>query len=240
MSHFDGYGKFALDEVTPLVQNGRYIIQEYAEKRIFLDVVEKLKPFPSDRLLDIGCGLGAGLIPLSALVGKAIGCDHPNVIRRLRRMIDLPHIELAEGDFLDVVFEERFTKIICYSVLPCLPSRQTLYAFIDKALSLLELNGRMLLGDLVNSDRKARFASSARGEAFQKQWDMDMHQVGPVKPGGDFGYSVATEMDDRFILDIVSYIRARGFDAFLVPQMQDLPFGNTREDILVVGPEYKD
>ena len=39
--------------------------------------------------------------------------------------------------------------------------------------------------------------------------------------------------DDVLVLEIVAFIRGKGFEAFLLPQPIDLPFGGSREDILV-------
>lgn len=41
--------------------------------------------------------------------------------------------------------------------------------------------------------------------------------------------------DDALALDLMAFIRGKGFEAFLLPQSIDLPFGATREDILVVA-----
>ena len=42
--------------------------------------------------------------------------------------------------------------------------------------------------------------------------------------------------DDALVLRLVAVLRARGFSAYLLPQPPDLPFGNTREDILACRP----
>lgn len=39
--------------------------------------------------------------------------------------------------------------------------------------------------------------------------------------------------DDEVILDLIRRFREVGFSAFVLPQDPALPFGNTREDILV-------
>jgi cyclopropane fatty-acyl-phospholipid synthase-like methyltransferase len=52
---------------------GRCSIQKEAEKRIVFDVVEKLNIQSSDNLLDIGCGMGNILIPLSFISKSVVG-----------------------------------------------------------------------------------------------------------------------------------------------------------------------
>lgn len=244
MSHFDVYGRMALvDDVSETSQNGRYLAQKKAEKNIPADITSKLKPTSHDHFLDIGCGLGLNLSPFADIVEKATGCDHPNVIAKLKKIYPDTQVELLGGNFLDLDFSTKYTKILAYSVLPALPNKDVLYAFVDKALDLLHPMGRALLGDLSNIDKKNRFMSSERGKAFQKQWEnlrsesKNEQDVSQFQEKEDL-FSVT--IDDKFTMDLVRHIRKRGFHAYVVNQPQNLPFGNTREDILIVGPEYKD
>ena len=86
MSHYNLYGKMASDlSIASINQNGRYHAQQDAERYIPIDVMDKLDLRPDDHFLDIGCGLGTNLIPLSPHVNHAAGCDHPNVIERLKQ-----------------------------------------------------------------------------------------------------------------------------------------------------------
>jgi len=168
MSQYDNYGKMAAAGVTGILQNGRYISQKEAEQYVPDDVVKKLKINKEDTFLDIGCGLGLNLIPISKIVHLAFACDHPNVIKILSEK-DLPaNINFYEGDFMTYATNRSFTKILLYSVINTLANEKILFSFIDKALSLLAPQGRMLLGDIANIDKKSRFLSSKRGKLFQK------------------------------------------------------------------------
>ena len=42
-------------------------------------------------------------------------------------------------------------------------------------------------------------------------------------------------VDDSFLLDLMMHIRNKGFEAYVLPQPLDLPFGGSREDILVMA-----
>jgi hypothetical protein len=46
----------------------------------------------------------------------------------------------------------------------------------------------------------------------------------------------AGRIDDAFLLAVVMRCRSAGFDAYLVPQSEDLPLANRREDILIARP----
>ena len=244
MPHFESYGKMAQNNnIASITQNGRYHAQKGAEQYVSIDVIQKLEPNAQNSFLDIGCGLGLNLIPISARVSHAIGCDHPNVINRLRQQSPDLNAELIGGDFLEIEFTQTYSKILAYSVLPSLPDLNRVETFIDKTLSLLDPAGRALLGDLANIDKKKRFLKSQRGAAFQKEWEVlnsDYQKQDDISAFQEECDKKTVIMDDKIILDLVMHIRKQGFNAYIVDQPQNLPFGNTREDILILGSEYKD
>ena len=43
--------------------------------------------------------------------------------------------------------------------------------------------------------------------------------------------------DDNHVLNFLKHIRLQGFHAYILAQSSQLPFGHTREDILVIHPE---
>lgn len=244
MPHYNTYGKMAADTaIESITQNGRYHAQKDAEQYVSIDVIQKLVPDAHDSFLDIGCGLGLNLIPISARVSRAAGCDHPNVINRLKQQSPDLNADLIGGDFFEIEFTRPYSKVLAYSVLPSLPDLYTVKAFIDKTLALLEPAGRALLGDLANIDKKKRFLKSERGVAFQKEWEVlssDYRKQDDISAFLVEADKRAVIIDDNTILDLIMHIRKQGFHAYMVDQPQKLPFGNTREDILILGPEYKD
>ena len=132
MSQFDVYGRMAAAGVTEILQNGRYASQKEAEQYIPDDIVKKLKINRDDTFLDIGCGLGLNLIPISKIVRLAFACDHPNVIKILCKKDLLDNISFYEGDFLNITSNRICTKILAYSVLTSLENEKNLFSFIDK------------------------------------------------------------------------------------------------------------
>jgi hypothetical protein len=115
-----------------------------------------------------------------------------------------------------------------------------LLPFIDAAAGLLRPQGRLLLGDLPNADHKRRFQESAAGQEFQTEWERlskgataeDRLRV------EDFvgGLTTAGMFDDAVALEILAAMRSKGLHSYVLPQPEDLPFGRTREDILIVKP----
>ncbi|MGH1403784.1 MAG: class I SAM-dependent methyltransferase [Alphaproteobacteria bacterium] len=244
MSHYDTYGRMAQStEVSSVTQNGRYKAQQDAELHVPDDVIRKLQPTSQDHFLDVGCGLGLNLRPVSQMVETATGCDHPNVIAKLKQASPDIQADLVGGNFLELDFAQKYTKILAYSVVPALPDMDTVYAFIDKTLSILDPAGRVLLGDLANVDKKKRFLDSTRGQVFQKKWEelsSGQQQDDDISVFQTEQDRAAVVMNDAVIFDLVGHIRKQGFHAYIVDQPQNLPFGNTREDIVIIGPEYED
>ena len=100
MSQYDVYGRMAIDCINEILQNGRYTSQQEVEQFIPIDVINKLEINEDDSFLDIGCGLGLNLIPISKLVDIAFACDHPNVIKILCDK-DLPsNISFYKGNYV--------------------------------------------------------------------------------------------------------------------------------------------
>lgn len=240
MGYFDIYGKLAERDLDDVRQNGRYAIQADAVAHILPDVRRKLVFEPTDTLLDIGCGMGNNLLPLCDEVDRAVGIDHPNVIDKLKRR-DLPgNAELIGGDFMQVSLDRRFTKVMCYGVVPALPDEAALTALVMKVVDVTEPHGRALVSDFSNVDKKRRFLTSERGKAFQAEWQ----KLAAANPEDDvfaeFERFDTVTIEDAMVLRLVGAVRARGYHAYLVDQPQNLPFGNTREDLLIIGPEYAD
>lgn len=233
---FGNYGIRAGAELSFTEIAGRYTSQVESEREIFLDVVQKLDISPKDVLLEIGCGPGQILIPLSFLVSEATGVDHPEVCSVLSGRLKTDNLEVLGGNFLDVNIDKLFSKILCYGVLSTL-SPTEVEDFVLKALSLLRPGGRMLIGDFANVDKKARFLNSETGRVFEKDWrdrGLSSSKEDSMQLPIDTDRIVFT---DEIVLGLVGLIRRNGFHCYVLPQPEALPWGNSREDLLVVRPE---
>ncbi len=229
---FENYARRAKSGLTPTEVAGRYRSQAAAERRIVPDVLAKLDIEPDDTLIEIGCGVGGLLIPIGERVASCVGVDHPDVLTELRKRYDGANLTTVAGNFLDIDFKDRFSKVLVYSVLHCLADKDEAIRFIDKALGLLAPGGRMLVGDIPTTERKARFLASETGKRIDAEWRSQSQSAGsaPVELADDPNVFMPT---DGFVLELIGRIRSRGHHAYLLPQPTDLPFGYTREDILV-------
>ncbi|MFO6421845.1 class I SAM-dependent methyltransferase [Motilimonas sp. KMU-193] len=233
-SYFQAYGEraFSLDNHTQIA--GRYGIQQDAEKNIVKDIVAKLDLNACDHLLEIGCGTGNLLIPLSFSVSSCVGIDHQDCLKKFSQRSTIDNIHLLPGDFLTLPNSElgSFNKVVIYSVLHCLPDDAAVIEFIDKAFELLAPGGMMLLGDIPNTDTKQRFLASQEGQLFSQQWAQQVERATIAEVPFEAGLP-SCEFNDDKILALVQGIRTKGAQAYLMAQPCELPFGHTREDILI-------
>lgn len=234
---FDNYGKLARQVTDATLVSGRYTVQAAAEREILLDLVSKLQIHPEDTLLDVGCNVGNLLIPLSFLVKEITGIDHSSCIEKLRARFAGENARLIAGDFLNLAIPSNFDKILCYSVLHYLSDESEVLSFISRVLAHLLPGGRALFGDLPNRSRKLRFLNSPSGKESERQWQERLASSGTQGATVDLPADPNLVLfTDELVLEICKKCRADGFDAFILPQPSSLPFGNTREDILVIRP----
>jgi SAM-dependent methyltransferase len=235
-SFFDAYGELARANVSPTEMSGRYGVQALAERRIVDDVRRKLAIEPDDRLLEIGCGPGNLLIPLAYVVEEAVGIDHPDIIAQARRIFADSRIQWVEGQFPDVVISGSFDCVLAYSVIHYLSGFEEVVDFIEAGANLLKEGGRFLVADIPNKDKKKRFGESNAGKAFEVEWRKIANKQSPVSAQAFDNARGVGPLDDAGVLTIVSRLRSRNFHVYVLPQPPDLPFGQTREDILIVRP----
>ncbi|MEM4297261.1 MAG: SAM-dependent methyltransferase, partial [Nitrososphaerota archaeon] len=121
--------------------------------------------------------------------------------------------------------------ILVYSVLHHVFTEGDVFRFLDRSLSLLADGGEMLIGDIPNISKRKRFFSSQAGiryhQAFTGTSEVPEVRFNTLEPG---------LIDDAVILSIILRCRLSGFDAYLLPQPDELPMSNRREDILIRRP----
>src|SRR5262249_32321802 len=129
---------------------------------------------PTHRLLELGCGPGSLLIPLSFRVASATGVDHPDTVARARERFTDPRVTFVGGFFPAVALGGAYDRLLIDGVVQCLPDWKSVLDFVDRAVDLLASGGRLLIGDIPNADHKKRFLDSDAGKAFEAAWRQQM------------------------------------------------------------------
>ena len=236
---YGAFGALAERGTKPLLQADRLPPQAEAERLIVLDIVAKTGLRPSHRLLDLGCGPGTLSIPLSFFVESVVSMDHPAVVQRAAERFSPDNIEWIGGEFPKDRPSGDFDVVIIYNMLHCLTCLDEAFAFAREAGRLLRPGGRLLIGDLPNRDSKRRFQTSEAGRAFEEEW----RKLSAAVTAGESptlripsGSDMIGAFDDKTVLELAGRFRSEGFHAYMLPQPADLPFGRTREDMLVIRP----
>jgi SAM-dependent methyltransferase len=234
---YDAYGRLAALSSDPNIVSGRYGFQAGSEQAIAADVLAKLRPGPDSSLLEIGCGSGLLLHRLAPHVAEAVGLDHPACLARARLLVP-ENVTLVEGSWPDTTLDRTFDRILTYSVIHCLIDESSVVNFIDAAVGSLAPGGWCLIGDVPNPDAAARFASTATGRqvtaehrrrvAESRSEDDQIRDSVLVNAMGDGSF-----LGDLFVSSTITRLRAAGLESYVLPQPRSLPFGFTREDLLI-------
>lgn len=207
---------------------------------IFEDIRRKLTSL--DARDQIVVDIGPGCSDLPRMLIDLCRSNHHQLI-----LIDSPEMldQLPDEDFIHKIpgfyprdcewlFEEyrgRVSAILAYSVFQYVFAEANPYTFIDRSMQLLANGGRMLIGDIPNSAMRNRYFSSETGRKAHKEFAGD-DSPPPIEDNLPEGGLI----DDGVLLGIITRYRAAGLQAFIVPQADNLPMANRREDILIVKP----
>ena len=210
------------------------------EESIFADVLTKLRSLHGTHktVLEIGPGCSRLPIMLAALCAERVHelhfVDSPEMLVHLPEQT---HVHKWPGRYPDDV-KELFSQlggkvdaVIAYSVIQYVFAEGNLWDFLDRTLSLLADGGEMLLGDIPNITMRKRFFSSAAGIQCHRDFT-GRDELPEVR----FNQLEVGQIDDSVVLAILARARAEGFHAWVVPQPDDLPMANRREDILIRKP----
>ena len=214
--------------------------REGKEEQIFQDIARKLRNLTKENqvVMDIGPGCSGPafmMIDLCREKGHAlILVDSDEMLSHLPNepfITKVPGRYPAECEWLLEKYAERVDVIVTYSVLHYVFAESTLFDFLDKSLGLLADGGEMLVGDIPNVSKRKRFFSSPNGIRYHQEFT-GADEI----PEVEFNTIEVGKIDDAVILALLLRCRSSGFDAYWLPQADDLPMANRREDILIRKP----
>jgi cyclopropane fatty-acyl-phospholipid synthase-like methyltransferase len=237
MDGYNAYGLAAKRLDSPTLISGRRCFQADAEANIVKDVISKLRIEKAHRLLEIGCGVGVLLTPLSKQVAEGVGIDHPACLDKYRALGVPANVTLVAGQWPRVELDGLFDRVLIYSVLHYMPGPEEARAFILAAIDSLRPGGRLLIGDIPNRDSRERFMSTDDGKRCHAEW---VERNARTKANHIESDSILSQIDnhsgflnDSFILALLADMRRDGLEAYVLPQLLGLPFCYTREDVLI-------
>jgi len=122
---------------------------------------------PQSNFLEVGCGAGMFLAPLSGSVDRAVGCDlSESMLKRARRINTKLMIQVAEASYLPYASNE-FDAILVYSVFHYFPSNDYANRALSELIRVCRKNGRIWLGDI--PDRSKQQQALMHREQLMKQ-----------------------------------------------------------------------
>jgi len=238
---FDDFRRMAGDDA--LSQYGRIgfpdSYREGKEEAIFEDITAKLPALRGSGKVVLDVGPGCSELPLM-LVELCRRQGHTLLLvdseEMLARLPDEPFIRKFPAYYprCEELFAEyagRVDVLLCYSVLHYIFAESNLWDFLDASLALLADGGQMLVGDVPNVSKRRRFFSSPAGVRFHREFTGT-----ETTPEVAFNRVERGQIDDAVVLSLLARARAEGCDAYVVPQREDLPMANRREDIMVRKP----
>ena len=202
------------------------------ELLILKDIIKKTNLATNQRVLDIGCGCS----DLTDLLKRYCEANEINLfLNDSHEMLsqlnfsNSENIKLIPGKFPDILenkpFEKNFDVILIYSVIQYVFNDGNMYSFIHNCLSILKKGGVILIGDIPNISSRDRFIKSDEGKKFIKSEQEDTN----VK----IIHQNHERIDDSIVLSLMQRFRNFDCETYLLPQPNNLPFGNRREDIII-------
>lgn len=205
---------------------------------ILMDLIKKLPALTArgSKLIDIGSGcsdLTRGLI--SQCLNSAVETVLVDSVEVLEQLGDLPtgistapHRFPNSAEFLSD-HAASADAVLMYSVIQSIGVDQDPLELLLEAARLLKPGGgRLLVGDIPNASKKARFLASEFGRAFDREW-RSTTTAAKSQPR-----RWTHEYDDAAILAMLKAMRDAGYECFVLPQPGGLAMNWTREDLLVI------
>lgn len=230
------------DDLNLASYAGRPNSGHYEAKDILNDILHKIGDKKIKRVLDIGCGCGdltGSILEHAAREKWQLSLlDNEDVLNRMEHhyasLLDQIEHEKISGAFPHHQIENnKYDLILVYSVLHYVDEPEH---FIQKAFDLLDTDGLLFVGDIPNLSQKGRFLMSDFGKKFDASYKgIPIDQLPTYDSHHDFVEKNKSSpfINDNLLLSIMKVFRDKGHNSYILPQNVNLPFGRTREDLLI-------
>lgn len=238
---FDDFRRMARDESLSRYEKIGFpdSYRKGKERLIFDDIVRKLSLLQARNKTVLDIGPGCSELPLM-LIDLCRRRRHKLLLvdseEMLSHLPERPFIVKIPGFYPDCAglldpYRGAIDVILSYSVLHYVFAASGIWEFLDTSLALLAHGGEMLIGDIPNLSKRRRFFRSPAGKRFHEKVTGSPRLSRALCNGSE-----RRSMDDSVLLKMLARARRGGFDAYLLPQPDDLPMANRREDIVIRRP----
>jgi cyclopropane fatty-acyl-phospholipid synthase-like methyltransferase len=159
------------------------------------------------------------------------------MVTRYRELGVPANVELVAGAWPSVDVAGPFDRVLAYSVLHYVADQAAALIFIEAGLRMLVPGGAMLIGDVPNDDTRRRWLKSKAGQQAERHYHRQRSVGDAQVQERDRIFAQVTQrgahFDDDFMITLMASMRRRGYEAYVLPQKESLPFNRSREDILV-------
>lgn len=236
---FDRFRQLALDDSMSRYEKIGFpnSYRQGKEEHIFKDITGKLRNLEQRNkvVLDIGPGCSGLAFLLIELCRRN---EHTLLLVDSEEMLShlpdesfvrkIPSYYPKGCGWLFETYANRVDVILTYSVIHYVFTESNVFDFVDRSIGLLAANGEMLIGDIPNLSKRRRFFSSPAGVRYHQEFT-GTSEV----PKVEFNTLETGDIDDAVILSLLMRCRNSGVEAYLLPQSDELPMANRREDILI-------
>jgi len=139
-------------------------------KITYCDLWDKLKPNPTDTVLDVGCGVGFFEKTYANQVKSIVGTDIA------LHMITSAYQLNPNGTFLVCNAESQpfkdnqFDRILCYGVTQYLPSKTEIKTMLNEFVRISRNNARIVIGDILEPAEEASNAYKKQSPRGKRWW----------------------------------------------------------------------
>lgn len=147
----------SIEEFDPIKLDGFDSGAGDLDRKMIQQIIEaiknKLDLSSKDDLLEVGCGAGMLLIPLSKFVKSSSGIDMSNsLISRLKEHINA-ELHVSEANHLPFN-DMKFDKILCHSVFQYFNSLEYAKKVINEMVRVCKNGGKILIMDIPDLAKK--------------------------------------------------------------------------------------